>query len=138
MGVSARRRELLQFLISQRIVLLHSPSGAGKTSLVQAGLIPRLREEGFYVLPVARVSQEPPESQIGQPMEGFNRYVSSVQLSLEEGLPAEEQVPLDKLVGMSMAEYLDQRSHPEVKPGDEDRPLVEVLIFDQFEEILNH
>ncbi len=135
-GREREARELLLFLISQRIVLLHSPSGAGKTSLVQAGLIPRLREEGFHVLPVARVNLEPPKSQTSQPIEGFNRYVYSVQLSLGEGLPAEVQVPLDQLTGMSLAEYLDQRPRPETKPGDEDRPQVEVLIFDQFEEIL--
>jgi guanylate kinase len=29
-------------LIAERIELLHSPSGAGKSSLVQAGLLPRL------------------------------------------------------------------------------------------------
>jgi len=44
-----RARELteLQYLLSaERIVLLHSPSGAGKSSLIQAGLIPQLRERG--------------------------------------------------------------------------------------------
>ncbi len=53
-------RELLDLLIAERIVLLHSPSGAGKSSLVQAGLIPALEGEGFQVLPVARVNLEPP------------------------------------------------------------------------------
>ena len=161
-GREREARELLLFLISQRIVLLHSPSGAGKTSLIQAGLIPRLREEGFNVLPVARVNLEPPEnlknaltagneqhspddrlppetspgSQADQPAKSLNRYVYSVQLSLGEDLPPEKQVPLEQLAGMSLAEYLDQRYRPEVELGDEERPQVEVLIFDQFEEIL--
>src|SRR3990172_1222192 len=69
-GREREARELLLFLISQRIVLLHSPSGAGKTSLIQAGLIPRLRDEGFYVLPVARVNLEPPENQKNSPATG--------------------------------------------------------------------
>src|SRR5690606_12378736 len=51
--------ELLDLLIAERIVLLHSPSGAGKTSLIQAALIPRIQEDGFQVLPVVRVSLEP-------------------------------------------------------------------------------
>ncbi len=46
--------ELLDLLIAERIVLLSSPSGAGKTSLVQAALIPVLEDEGFRVLPVMR------------------------------------------------------------------------------------
>ena len=35
-------RELLDLLIAERIVLLFSPSGAGKSSLIQAGLAPLL------------------------------------------------------------------------------------------------
>jgi len=160
-GREREARELLLFLISQRIILLHSPSGAGKTSLVQAGLIPRLREEGFLVLPVARVNLEPPdtlhstlvesndpsgsdqvpgegsqEAQQDQLRMGFNRYIFSVLLSLEEGMPAEQQVPVEQLAEMTLVEYLDKRPRPEVKPGNEERPQVEVLIFDQFEEIL--
>ena len=38
-------------------MLLYSPSGAGKTSLIQAALIPRLTSAEFTVLPVMRVSQ---------------------------------------------------------------------------------
>lgn len=47
--IYGRNREvldLLDLLIAERITLLHSPSGAGKTSLVQAGLVPRLEREG--------------------------------------------------------------------------------------------
>ena len=46
----AKLRDLLDLLIAERIVLLYSPSGAGKSSLIHAGLIPRLREVGFQVL----------------------------------------------------------------------------------------
>ena len=42
-GRDRELRELLYLLSGERIVLVHSPSGAGKSSLIQAGLIPRLR-----------------------------------------------------------------------------------------------
>src|SRR5256885_2104518 len=42
---------LVDLLTAERIVLLYSPSGAGKTSLIQAALVPQLRERQFHVLP---------------------------------------------------------------------------------------
>ena len=48
-------RELLSLIIAHPVVLLYAQSGAGKTSLLSAGLIPRLEEEGFDILPRARV-----------------------------------------------------------------------------------
>jgi WD40 repeat protein len=169
-GRDRELRDLLGLLIAERIVLLHSPSGAGKTSLVQAALVPELREHDFNVLPVMRVSLEPPSTttdhrpptteERGSKIEDHNvntietrsaildprasnnpsvvgrqssvvgnRYVLSLLLSLEEGLPPEQQLPLDTLARMSFAEYLAQR--PANGAGDGD-----VLIFDQFEEIL--
>src|SRR5512139_1071945 len=59
-GRDSEVQQLLDLLIAERIVLLYSPSGAGKSSLVQAGLIPCLRDEGFRVLPVTRVNLDPP------------------------------------------------------------------------------
>ena len=50
-GRERETAELLDLLIAERIVLFASPSGAGKTSLVQAALIPVLEDEGFLVLP---------------------------------------------------------------------------------------
>ena len=43
-GRDVEVRELYHRLQARRIVVLHSPSGAGKSSLVQAGLIPQLVE----------------------------------------------------------------------------------------------
>ncbi len=47
--------ELVSLVVSSRLVVLYAPSGAGKTSLLNAGLIPALEQEGFDVLPVARI-----------------------------------------------------------------------------------
>jgi hypothetical protein len=119
--------QLLHLLLAERIVLLYSLSGAGKTSLIQAALIPRLEEEGFGVLPPMRVSlglsaDEPVDS-------SSNRYVLSLLLSLEEALPPEQRTSLDELSALSLGDYLDRRQ-------DGDGAVGTVLIFDQFEEIL--
>src|SRR5215213_8233300 len=53
-------RQLLNLLLAERIVLLCSPSGAGKTSLIQAALIPRLTSRNFQVRPIVRVNAELP------------------------------------------------------------------------------
>jgi WD40 repeat protein len=116
---------LLDLVLAERIVLLHSPSGAGKTSLIQAALIPRLEEEGFEVLPVIRVSLEQP---VGTDTgEGLNHYVLSTLLSLEEDVPTDDQRGVPDLARMSLDDYLSRR------PAEADN---RVLIFDQFEEVL--
>jgi WD40 repeat protein len=103
------------FLLSaERIVLLHSPSGAGKSSLVAAGLIPRLRER-FDVWRPTRVNQEPGAAAADG--RRVNRYVHSAILGFEEGIPA-------------LAEYVAGRPR---RPG---APPSAVVIFDQFEEVL--
>ncbi|TAH50702.1 MAG: hypothetical protein EYC68_12760 [Chloroflexota bacterium] len=127
--------ELLDLVIAERIVLLYSPSGAGKTSLIQAALVPKLQEEGFNVTRPIRVSSEPP---VLPPPPGanperaattsVNRFVLSTLLSLEEPLPQAQRLPLAALAGLSFDEYLKQRGELGNKSP--------VLIFDQFEEIL--
>lgn len=127
--------ELLDLLIAERIVLLYSPSGAGKTSLIQAALTPKLQEEGFNVLPPMRVSAElpplppPPGSKPeGRTNPVTNRFLISTLVSLEQKLPQEKRLPLPTLTRMTFDEYLKQRADlGETSP---------VLIFDQFEEIL--
>ena len=84
-------RTCVDLLVAERIVLLYSPSGAGKTSLIQAALIPALEEAGFEVLPIIRVPRCTRCDPGGMPVR--NRYVMSVLVSLEEGVPPASRQP---------------------------------------------
>lgn len=136
-------RELYDKLISQRIVVLHSPSGAGKTSLVMAGLLPRLEAEGLVLLPVIRMGGEPEKD--FQPNEKYNPYIYNLVLALDSpgadeskaqsGLPeSSEKVEQrrkrhQQLAEMNLAEYLAQ---PPSTEGASPR----AIVFDQFEEFI--
>ena len=120
-----RKKDLLRLLhliIAERVVLLYSPSGAGKTSLIQAALIPALKKKNFRVLGPMRVGRELSQEEF--PPLGENRYLSSLLLSLDYRPLAGQQIP------QNLAGCLEQLAQ------DTDTPSDEVLIFDQFEEIL--
>jgi hypothetical protein len=118
-------RELVSMLISDRIVLLYSPSGAGKTSLIQAQLVKALEKEDLRVLPLLRVSAAPrPEDQAL--MGDVNRYLLGTFLALDP----DRRIPAAELAQLTLDSLLRRL---ETESGD-DRP--QVLIFDQFEEIL--
>ncbi len=124
-------RRLLNTLIPERIVLLYSPSGAGKTSLIQAALVPALRERDLLVRRPIRVNLDPgllPE--LGAESRPVNRYVLSTLLSLDEELPDGQRRTPDELAQLDLVTYLEQTA----PVGEQRRP--EVLIFDQFEEII--
>src|SRR5205823_12922105 len=48
--------DFCSLVIARGEVLLYAQSGAGKSSLLNAGLIPRMRVKGFQVRPTTRVS----------------------------------------------------------------------------------
>jgi WD40 repeat protein len=128
-----REREiakLLDLLVAERIVLMLAPSGAGKTSLIEAGLVPRLESDelGFEVLPTIRVSRQSPSDFDGTPE---NRYIFSTLLCLEEKLPPALRREFGELSRMTLNTYLHERPQPD------DNPHNDFLIFDQFEEILS-
>lgn len=107
-GRDGERAALLDLLIAERVVVLHSPSGAGKSSLLHAGLIPDLIAEGFTVWPVIRVGMELP----ADAPPGMNRYVASALRCIDDSGRAADLTAA--LAGEGS----------------------EVLIFDQFEEVL--
>jgi Novel STAND NTPase 1 len=115
--------DLTDLLIAERVVLLHAPSGAGKTSLLQAGVAPMLkqkqllRQKPFRPTRLLRVKTPPP------PRGVRNRYVYSVALDL---LPHRDPHELDN---MTLPQLVKEVTEPM-------RNEIPILMFDQFEEIL--
>jgi hypothetical protein len=125
-----RRRETRQIvdrIFANRILLLYAPSGAGKTSLLNAGIIPQLKEEGFDVLPLARVKGPIPE---GINFEEIRNFYAFNCIRHYVG----DQADLRRLTQKTLAEYLKEREHAldELK-----QPLLRALILDQLEELLS-
>ncbi len=110
---------LASLVIAESIVLFFAQSGTGKTSLLQARLLPDLDKAGFDVLPVARVGAEPPAG-----MSPANVYVFSALCSLAPDTDAA------RLQSLTLGTYLW------TLPERDDRTTRRVLVFDQFEEIL--
>jgi hypothetical protein len=122
-GRSAEITEVRRRLLARRIVLIYSQSGAGKSSLLEAGVAPELRSRGFEVLPTIRVGHEfegtPPTA---------NRYCISMIDSLEERLHENERLRPEMLSQVDLVDYVaglcDRASEDQI-----------CLVFDQFEEV---
>ncbi|RME98804.1 MAG: FHA domain-containing protein, partial [Chloroflexi bacterium] len=141
-GRETEARELRSLVMSERLVVFYAQSGAGKSSLINARLIPQLQEEGYSVLPVGRVSGEiPPGIDIDQVS---NIYMFNLLLSMDEsdGDPT-------SFIQMRLAHFLARLTsldgiHYYYDPDADESPDVEddefqetpyVLLIDQFEEI---
>ncbi len=130
-GRDAESRNLLALILSQRLVLFYAQSGAGKSSLINAKLIPALKQEGFFILPKVRVSGQLPEG-IQQVK---NIFTFNVLLNMEER--SSETEKLDSLANMSLFDYLHTHHLPPAHMQNEsDEEVARILIIDQFEEIV--
>jgi hypothetical protein len=125
-GRDGEASELLSLIIAHRALLLYAPSGAGKTSLLNARLIPLLKEEGFEVLPLARVRGLPEHI---ESVDIPNLFVFNTLMNWEE-YEADE----GRVARMSLPGYLEKLEHP---VDEEDLALPRVAIFDQFEELFS-
>src|SRR6202008_1775551 len=85
-GRARETAELIDLLIAERIVLMSSPSGAGKSSLISAAVGPLIPPPGCDFYPPMRVGRALPLNGAVPP--GANRFIVSLLLSLEEAQPA--------------------------------------------------
>jgi tetratricopeptide (TPR) repeat protein len=122
-GRDEETAQLLRLVRRQRLTILYGRSGLGKTSLLNAGLFPVLRQEQF--LPVyVRI---PVQTGAWQPLE----YLHEVLAERFRGAGVDVR-PIG--AGESLWEYSHRN---EIEFWDErNRLLVPVLVFDQFEEVL--
>ena len=116
--------ELARRVQRKLLTVLFGQSGLGKTSILRAGLVPRLRGQGYcpiYVrIDYGRDSPEPAE-QIKQAIRRTARHAGQWTQS---GVAAE---------GESLWEFLHHRD--DVLRDESGATLIPLLIFDQFEEI---
>lgn len=127
--------ELVDRLLARRVVLLHAASGAGKTSLIQAGLLPTLADEGLMIFSRLSISRQALPGQVG--LDGrYNPYLLSVLMLLEENLPEAEQIPLAELADKNLKSYLDEKLEKAFSETERISSPQGLLIFDQFEELL--
>ena len=117
--------ELVSMITAHSAVLLYSQSGAGKSSLLNAKLIPKLEEEeDFNVLPTMRVQgQIPPSVKIGRTT---NIFVTNALLSCG-GYDLTRANH-----GSTFTEFLKNCIQRTNEYGE---PCPTVLVFDQFEEL---
>lgn len=124
-GREREARELLSLIISHQAVLLYSQSGAGKTSLLNALVIPLLEKRGWQVLGPARVSGELPAGLKHRDIRNIFTFNAIMTL---------ERTPDPRaLAQVSLADHLAARKPAPLPDGSTP---TRVLIFDQFEEIL--
>jgi AAA+ ATPase superfamily predicted ATPase len=116
--------EIVSLIIANRLLLMYAASGAGKTSLINAGVIPSLRNEGFDLFSAARFEVVPHNLK-----DGKNAYVLSAVRRIAE---AERDFNPDTLSHTTLAEFFKK---PDADRDTSDEATLRILIFDQFEEI---
>lgn len=114
-------QELADRVVSEGAVLLHSPSGAGKTSLVEAAVVNCLKEDGFLLTPRLRVTSPLSSEQACNPY--IYSLVSYLLKDVESQEPA-SNLTLDRAIEKWQLQ----------QPAD----MTTVLFIDQLEEILTH
>jgi hypothetical protein len=123
-GRDEETAELSRRVQRKLLTVLFGQSGLGKTSLLRAGLVPRLREEGYcpvYVRIDYAATSPPPAEQIKDAI---------LKASAAAGAWTR---PGSAVVGESLWEFMHHRG--DLLRDAEGNTLLPLLIFDQFEEI---
>ncbi|MHB8447947.1 MAG: nSTAND1 domain-containing NTPase, partial [Rudaea sp.] len=123
-GRDEEAAELARRVRRKLLTVLFGQSGLGKTSLLRAGLVPRLRDEGYcpvYVRVDYAPESPPPSEQIKQAI--FRATAAAGHWTR----------PGSSIEGESLWEFLHHRG--DLLRDANGQTLMPLLIFDQFEEI---
>jgi tetratricopeptide (TPR) repeat protein len=124
-GRDSEVSELFSLVTAHQVVLLYSQSGAGKSSLFNAGLIPQMIKEGFEVIQSNGFGGVNPRKFRLEKAE--NAYVFSTLVRWTE-----EKIEPLQLLDMTFKDFFERKKHNTNKRGN---AALRVILFDQFEEI---
>lgn len=124
-GRTQEANELVSLITAHAAVLLYAQSGAGKTSLVKAGLIPLLvDEEKFTVIPPMRVRENVAASLKPEGVDNVYMFNALASISEPDAVAG--------LAGLALTDYLMMTRQTGSK-GDSCGATI--IILDQFEEL---
>lgn len=127
-GRNAEVENLFNQVRLNQHTLVHGKSGIGKTSLLNAGLFPRLRNEGFLPIPIRlNHSEEIPLK------EQIRSHILAVTQSsrIEVRTKNEKKLTVPFAQDETFWEYFQRVRHFDPDKG---KAVTPVLVFDQFEE----
>ena len=129
-GRQAETEELLRLVVRERLTVLFSLSGLGKSSLLQAGLFPRVRQENIFPVYI-RLDFTPPKLNQGSVAKTdlTERVIAAVaQQASAHQIEAPTANP-----GETLWEYFHREGNNFWNARN--RPVMPLLVFDQFEEV---
>ncbi len=124
-GRGEQSDDLLRLIHRDTLTLLYGVSGIGKTSLLQAGLFPALRGEGFLPVPIRLDYLEDSMPLVAQVHRAIAKAASAAGVERPESRADE-----------TLWEYFHRLGHDFWSRRND--PVTPVLVFDQFEEIFTH
>ncbi|CAO5229688.1 hypothetical protein [Frankia sp. AgKG'84/4] len=125
-GRDREAQEARALWLSNRLLIVYGQSGVGKTSLLRAGVVPRISQRDANLLPVSRIPQGSAFPAAVVPHHNPYSFALLSAWSREE--------PPTLAAGMRVAEFL--RGLPEVMDRY-DTPLPLLVAIDQFEELFS-
>src|SRR5271165_578068 len=121
-GRQAETEELLRLVLRERLTVLFGLSGLGKSSLLQAGLFPKLRQENVFPVYIRLDFSSGQPNLVAQVIARIAREASARQI--------EGPAPKD---GETLWEYFHRDGNNFWNARN--RPVMPLLVFDQFEEM---
>jgi WD40 repeat protein len=138
-GRDTEAADLEALVASEKLVLFYAQSGAGKSSLINARLVPSLEDKLFEVLPVSRLSGDAPQG-----VEIENIYIYNLVRSLLGREPDPQLFStltlsqfLEKLNEDQDGYFYDPDLTESIRSAIGPTPWPRALIIDQFEEIFS-
>jgi hypothetical protein len=130
-GRKVETGELLNNILTEQLMVLFSKSGVGKSSLLNAGIIPLLKKRGYYPLKIrfqlSNSAENPAEI---TPLSILKANLRNEDLNIQGDILFQEDKILFNKEAPNLWEYIKAMKFPE------DR--IPVLIFDQFEEFFSY